>query len=138
MARRPNPSTAAGAGRSAPRLAETADSPAVDAAAAGGATAPPARQPAGDDAARMLPHATAESPAGDAETALAPAASREAATHIRIAADRDGFRRAGRAHPKAPTVHPLDRFSADELEAIEAESMLRVAFLAPAGAGGEK
>lgn len=48
------------------------------------------------------------------------------ATGVRIAAKRDGFRRCGMAHPKAPADHPADRFPPDQLEALLAEPMLTV------------
>lgn len=45
---------------------------------------------------------------------------------IRITAKRDGFRRAGIAHPAVATDHAIDRFTAAQLEALEAETMLVV------------
>lgn len=47
-------------------------------------------------------------------------------TSIRIASKRPGFRRCNVDHPKAPTIHPADRFSPDELERLLAEPMLTV------------
>lgn len=47
-------------------------------------------------------------------------------TGVRIAARRDGFRRAGMAHSKAPTDHPAARFSPEQLEALLSEPMLTV------------
>lgn len=52
-----------------------------------------------------------------------------AAAHVRIAALRDGFRRAGMAHAKTPTVHPIDTFTAEQLTALAAEPMLAVEFV---------
>lgn len=48
------------------------------------------------------------------------------ATGVRIAAKRDGFRRCGLAHPKAPVEHPGNRFTPAELERLLAEPMLTV------------
>lgn len=48
------------------------------------------------------------------------------ATGVRIAAKRDGFRRAGMAHSKAPVDHPAGRFSPADLERLLAEPMLTV------------
>lgn len=45
---------------------------------------------------------------------------------LRIRAKRDGFRRAGMAHPATPTDHPLDALTADQVEALKAEPMLVV------------
>ena len=45
---------------------------------------------------------------------------------IRIKAYRDGFRRCGVSHPKAPTEHPDGTFSDAEIETLEAEPMLDV------------
>jgi predicted RecB family nuclease len=45
---------------------------------------------------------------------------------IRIASRRDGFRRCGVAHPKAPTDHEAGRFSPAELERLLAEPVLTV------------
>jgi hypothetical protein len=46
-----------------------------------------------------------------------------------ISARRDGFRRAGIAHPAQPTSYPVDRFSSAELEALLAEPMLQVSLV---------
>jgi hypothetical protein len=46
-----------------------------------------------------------------------------------ISARRDGFRRAGMAHPARPTSYPVDRFSSAELEALLAEPMLQVSLV---------
>lgn len=43
---------------------------------------------------------------------------------IEVTALRDGFRRAGRAWPAAPTVVALAEFSAEQIAAIEAEPQL--------------
>lgn len=61
---------------------------------------------------------------------------------IRITAMRDGFRRAGIAHPAAPTEHPDDRFTAGQLEALLAEPLLTVEIIgspdaAAAESGGQ-
>lgn len=48
---------------------------------------------------------------------------------IRIASNRHNFRRCGIAHPKEPTDYPDDRFSEQELEALNAEPMLTVEFI---------
>lgn len=53
---------------------------------------------------------------------------------ISITAKHDGFRRAGIAHPTAPTDYPDDRFTAKELEQLQAEPMLVVEIL-ESGAG---
>jgi hypothetical protein len=53
---------------------------------------------------------------------------------IRITSLRDGFRRAGIAHPAQPTEHPDDTFTADQLAALQAEPMLTVEVVAPEGA----
>lgn len=45
---------------------------------------------------------------------------------IRITAQRDGFRRAGVAHPKGPTDYAVDHFTREQLEAFLAEPMLSV------------
>lgn len=45
---------------------------------------------------------------------------------IRITAKRDGFRRCGVAHPKAATDYPNNRFTAEQLETLQAEPMLVV------------
>jgi hypothetical protein len=47
-------------------------------------------------------------------------------TIIRIKSKRDGFRRCGVAHPKAPTDHPASRFAPDQMERLLAEPMLTV------------
>ena len=48
---------------------------------------------------------------------------------IRITAKKDGFRRAGVAHPKVAVEYPDDRFSKEELEALRAEPQLVVGIL---------
>ena len=45
---------------------------------------------------------------------------------VRIKSARDGYRRCGVAHPKAATDHPADRFSAEELERLQADHVLTV------------
>ena len=45
---------------------------------------------------------------------------------IRISSKRDGFRRAGMAHPKGPVEYPDDQFSEEQLKAMKAEAMLTV------------
>ena len=45
---------------------------------------------------------------------------------IRITSRKEGFRRCGIAHSEKPVVYPDDRFSAEELEMLEAEPMLIV------------
>lgn len=47
-------------------------------------------------------------------------------THLRITAKRDGFRRAGIEHSTTPTVHAVKALSAEQIEALKAESMLVV------------
>lgn len=48
---------------------------------------------------------------------------------IRITAKKEGFRRAGVAHPKVATEYPDDRFSEEELEILQAEQQLVVEIL---------
>ena len=45
---------------------------------------------------------------------------------ILIASKRDGFRRAGVEHPSTPTLYADDRFTDEQLAALEAEPMLIV------------
>lgn len=45
---------------------------------------------------------------------------------IIITAKADGFRRAGTAHPAAPTEYPDDAFTKEQLKALKAEPMLVV------------
>lgn len=45
---------------------------------------------------------------------------------IRITSKRAGFRRSGIAHPAVATDYPDERFSAEELERLQAEPMLVV------------
>lgn len=45
---------------------------------------------------------------------------------VRITAKRDGFRRAGKAHPDKPVIHPPGTFTADQIKALMAEPMLLV------------
>lgn len=48
---------------------------------------------------------------------------------IRIAAKRDGFRRAGLSHPKSPVEHMAERFTPDQVEQLLGEPALRVEFV---------
>jgi len=48
---------------------------------------------------------------------------------IRVTSRVDGFRRAGKAHPTAPTEHAAGVFSADEFAALQAEPNLIVELL---------
>lgn len=57
---------------------------------------------------------------------------------LRITAKRDGFRRAGIAHPAQPTDHPLDSLSDDQVEALKAEPMLVVEEIEEKAAQGAK
>lgn len=52
---------------------------------------------------------------------------------LRITSRREGFRRCGVAHPAHPVDHPDGRWSEEEIARLEAEPMLRVERLAPAG-----
>lgn len=45
---------------------------------------------------------------------------------ILIASKRDGFRRAGIEHPSTPTLYADDRFTPEQLAALEREPMLIV------------
>lgn len=45
---------------------------------------------------------------------------------LKIAALREGFRRAGVAHTTAPQEFPADRFTAEQIEALRREPMLVV------------
>lgn len=45
---------------------------------------------------------------------------------IIITAKRDGFRRCGIAHPGTPTTYQDDAFTAEQLQALQAEPMLVV------------
>lgn len=58
---------------------------------------------------------------------------------IRITAKRAGFRRSGIAHPAVATDYPDERFSAEELERLQAEPMLVVEVIGGEGkpAGSE-
>ena len=59
---------------------------------------------------------------------------------ITITAKKEGFRRCGIAHPVAPVTYPDDKFTADELAALQAEPMLvvEVGEADPAGKKGKK
>jgi len=48
---------------------------------------------------------------------------------IRIAAKRDGFRRAGLSHPKSPVDHLVETFTPDQVEQLLGEPGLRVEFV---------
>lgn len=48
-----------------------------------------------------------------------------------ITAKKDGFRRAGLAHPAKATEHPDGRFTPTQLAALQAEPMLVVQVVAP-------
>lgn len=59
---------------------------------------------------------------------------------LRITAKVDGFRRAGIAHPAAPTIHPLESLTPAQIEALDGEPMLVVEEIdvdEPDGAAGE-
>ncbi|MEX2480201.1 MAG: HI1506-related protein [Gammaproteobacteria bacterium] len=56
-------------------------------------------------------------------------------THVRIAAKRDGFRRAGMRHSKAAVEHPIDRFTCQQIAALLAEPNLTVELLTYARGG---
>lgn len=45
---------------------------------------------------------------------------------IRITSKKDGFRRAGVAHPDKPTTYPDDAFKPEQVKALKAEPMLVV------------
>lgn len=45
---------------------------------------------------------------------------------ITIASKKEGFRRCGVAHSQTPTSYPDDRFTAEELQTLQAEPMLVV------------
>lgn len=55
---------------------------------------------------------------------------------IKITAKKDGFRRAGMAHPASPTLHADDAFTPEQLAAIETEPMLVVEHIASPEAEG--
>lgn len=48
---------------------------------------------------------------------------------VRIKSQREGFRRCGIAHSKVATDHPAERFSAAELETLQADPALTVELL---------
>jgi hypothetical protein len=50
----------------------------------------------------------------------------KAVVAVRVEAKVDGFRRAGRAWSKAPTVVPIDEFDDNQLKALQAEPNLVV------------
>ncbi|WP_036551098.1 HI1506-related protein [Neptunomonas japonica] len=51
------------------------------------------------------------------------------ATHIRITAAVEGFRRAGIAHSTEPTIYAVDDFSEEQLEQLHKEPRLVVEFV---------
>ncbi|WP_036552027.1 HI1506-related protein [Neptunomonas japonica] len=51
------------------------------------------------------------------------------ASHIRIIAAVQGFRRAGIAHPAEPTTYPVSDFSKGQLEQLQSEPRLVVEFV---------
>lgn len=62
---------------------------------------------------------------------IQPKAKREpVVTHIIVTAEKEGFRRAGRAWSKVPTQVPVDEFNEAQIEALVGEPMLDVAFVA--------
>ena len=63
-------------------------------------------------------------PAGSPKAANGPDGAATAV--VRISARRDGFRRCGVAHSKAPRDWPAGSFTADELEVLRAEPNLSV------------
>lgn len=54
---------------------------------------------------------------------------------ILITSKRHNFRRCGAAHPKDPVEYPGDRFTANELEILKAEPMLKVEIIPVSSAG---
>lgn len=48
---------------------------------------------------------------------------------IRITSRRDGFRRAGIAHPAQPTDYPDEAFTGEQLALLQAEPMLTLEFI---------
>ena len=57
---------------------------------------------------------------------------------IVIESKKDGFRRCGIAHPTVPVSYPDDRFTTEELDALQAEPMLIVIVAEEAEAVDEK
>jgi hypothetical protein len=57
---------------------------------------------------------------------------------IKIKALRNGFRRCGMAHPDTEVEHPDDTFTAEQLEILQAESMLLVEVIDDAKAAKAK
>lgn len=45
---------------------------------------------------------------------------------LRITSKQEGFRRAGIAHSTQATVHPIDKFSKDQVATLKADPMLVV------------
>lgn len=56
---------------------------------------------------------------------------------IRICAKRNGFRRAGIAHPDTPVEHPIKRFTPEQMERLAHEPMLIVDILDRPDPAGE-
>lgn len=69
-----------------------------------------------------------ETPAPEASGAKGKAsgAKSKSVSMVRIVAKRPGFRRCGIAHPETATLYPLDRFTKDQLSALQAERWLVV------------
>lgn len=113
--------SSAGPGPAGAGSAPAAGSPAAGAAGTNttGADPAPANAPVGD-----RPAASAGADGGAASPA--PAEAPAVTPGLRIAAKRDGFRRAGMAHSKTPTDYPAGFFTADQLAALKAEPMLTV------------
>ena len=57
---------------------------------------------------------------------------------LRITSRREGFRRAGIAHPARPTDHPLDGFTEAQIEVLKGEPMLIVEEVETAGEADDK
>jgi len=76
-----------------------------------------------DEARADHPYLTAAADAWRAEHGNEPPAG------LRIAAKRDGFRRAGMRHPKAPVEHDAAGFTPGQLDALFAEPNLVVEFV---------
>lgn len=128
-------STDAPAAGETPQGTFSADNPPSEAAGGGSNPAAPAELPGHDgwlafldlgrdEAERRFPLTLAALQAW-AEGA-GSAVALQAGPTIRIAAKRDGFRRAGVAHSREPVDHPAERWTPDELEALLAEPNLRV------------
>lgn len=57
---------------------------------------------------------------------------------LRITARRDGFRRAGIAHPASAVEHPLDTLTTAQIAALRAEPMLIVEDIAAEDEAGTR